>query len=300
MFSNVPVAAISFRPEKFNLQENVDRLEQRFEQAADGGAQLAVAPEGILEGYVVSEILVGRAPAESMNDVALTMRSPLIRRFRNLAIKRGICLAFGLAERCENGVFNCAVFIDHKGRTRGKYHKMQLAEGYCDTWWFNRLGKRSRAFSTPFGRAGFLICNDRWNEDIARIPVLDGARYLLIPSYGDRSRAQDQAVLSRARENGVPIVEANVGVTMIVSKGEIVAVSRKIDSITFGDISIPATSSQSNRNRHENTFLDWRKKEMPKRYRNHMKASRKDKKKRDLVSEIPVKHDSKGRLLFQM
>ena len=105
MFSNVPVAAISFRPEKFNLQENVDRLEQRFEQAADGGAQLAVAPEGILEGYVVSEILVGRAPAESMNDVALTMRRPLIRRFRNLAIKRGICLAFGLAERCVNGVF---------------------------------------------------------------------------------------------------------------------------------------------------------------------------------------------------
>ena len=255
MFTNVPVAAISFRPEKFNLEKNADRLEQRFHQAADGGAQLAVAPEGILEGYVVDEIIAGQAPAERMDEVALTMRSPLIRRFRDLAASREICLAFGLAERCDDGVFNCAVFIDHKGRVRGKYHKMQLAEGYCDSWWFNRLGERSRAFDTPFGRAGFLICNDRWNDDVARIPVLDGAQYLLIPSFGDRSRAQDRAVLSRARENGVPIVEANVGVTLIVSKGEIVAVSRKVDGITFGAISIPAAPSQANRNRHENAFL---------------------------------------------
>ena len=49
---------------------------------------------------------------------------------------------------------------------------MQLAAGYHESSWFNRLGARSRAFATPFGKCGVLICNDRWNPDLARIPVL--------------------------------------------------------------------------------------------------------------------------------
>ena len=136
---------------------------------------------------------------------------------------------------------------------------MQLAEGQHRSWWFNRLGKKSRAFNTPFGRAGFLICNDRWNEDIARIPVLDGAQYLLIPSFGDRSTRQDRTVLARARENGVPIVEANVGVTLIIDKGEIIAVSRRTTEILYGKISIPARPSSANRDVQEARFLRWRK-----------------------------------------
>ncbi|NKB66897.1 MAG: hypothetical protein GKR89_07550 [Candidatus Latescibacteria bacterium] len=220
MFRAVDVAAISFRPKKFALAANTDQLEDAFRRAAKGGAQLAVAPEGVLEGYVVMELISGEAPAERMREVAVTTRGPVIGRFRALARELGICLAFGLAERIDDDVFNCAVFIDEKGRLCGKYHKMQLAEGYHPSWWYNRLGAHARAFDTPFGRSGFLICNDRWNPDIARIPVLDGAQYLLIPSFGSRARNQDQAVLARARENGVPIVEANVGVTLIDAVAE--------------------------------------------------------------------------------
>src|SRR5207249_5352408 len=64
------------------------------------------------------------------------------------------------------------------------------------------IGRELRAFETPFGRAGFLICNDRWNPMIARTVVLDGARILLIPSYGSKRKSQNEAVLARARENG--------------------------------------------------------------------------------------------------
>ena len=28
-----------------------------------------------------------------------------------------------------------------------------------------------------------MVCNDRWNADLARLQVLDGAQLLLIPSY---------------------------------------------------------------------------------------------------------------------
>lgn len=279
MFIPVDVAAISFVPVKFGLQANADRLEVMFRRAAVGGAQLALAPEGVLEGYVVMDIIAGRVEAERMRAVAVATRSAMMDRFRALARELDMCLAFGLAERVGKEIYNCAVFIDHRGRLCGKYHKMQLAEGYHSSWWYNRLGKQSRAFNTPFGRCGFLICNDRWNPDIARIPVLDGAQYLLIPSFGSRSKDQDRNVLARARENGVPIVEANVGVTMVVSKGEVTALSRRETSITFSTIEIPAQPSKANRDRHEGRFINWRRKEMARRYRQTVAKAEQDKKK---------------------
>ena len=291
MFHDVRVAAISFKPRKLDLAGNAKRLEEMFREAAAGGAELAVAPEGVLEGYIVNEIIAGKIPPEEMNRVSLTMRAKTIQRFRELARSLRMCLVFGLAERVDGEVYNCAVFLDQKGRVRGKYHKMQLAEGHHRSWWWNRLGKRSRAFDTPFGRAGMVICNDRWNPDIARIPVLDGARYLLIPSFGSRSRAQDRAVLARARENGVPIVEANVGVNLIVSKGEIVALSRRTTGITHGTISIPAPPSESNRDRHERGFLSWRSREMPLRYRDQMRRKQTGR------HTAEIRHDTRGRLV---
>jgi predicted amidohydrolase len=270
MFNEVKVAAISFKPKKFDLAGNADQLEDMFRAAAAGGAALALAPEGVLEGYVVMEFIEGREDSARMREVAVTMRGPVIGRFRALARQLKIALAFGCAERIGDDVYNCALFIDAQGRIRGKYHKMQLAEGYHPSWWYNRLGKASRAFNTPFGRAGFLICNDRWNPDIARIPVLDGAQILLIPSFGSRSKQQDEAVLARARENGVPIVEANVGVRLIISKGEILAVERRLTGITYGTIEVPAAVGSANRNVHEKEFLRWRQKEMKARYKRQM------------------------------
>ena len=293
MYQSVDVAAISFRPKKFDLAGNADRLEAMFRTAAKGGAQLALAPEGVLEGYVVMELITGEEPEERMRDVAVTTRGPVMGRFRELARELGICLAFGLAERIGDDVYNCAVFIDHRGRLCGKYHKMQLAEGYHPSWWYNRLGAHARAFDTPFGRCGFLICNDRWNPDIARIPVLDGAQYLLIPSYGSRSKDQDRAVLARARENGVAIVEANVGVTLVISKGEIVALSRRVSEITYATIEIPVPASERNRDAQERSFLRWRQPEMRHRYKQgEAKRARSGPHDPDAVS-----HDQRGRLI---
>ena len=264
----VHVAATSFIPKKFDLEGNADHLEQAFRQAKKGGAKIAVAPEGALDGYVVNEIIAGEAPMEKMNEVAVPIDNPLIQRFQRLARELEMCLVFGFAERIEEDVFNCAVFIDHEGRICGKYHKMQFAEGYHPSWWFNRLGRQSRAFDTPYGRCGLMICNDRWNPQLARVAVLDGAQFLLIPAFGSRSEAQDEAVLSRGRENGVPVVEANVGVTLVVDGGQIRAIDRREEGITFGQITIPASKEPQpdERDRVEREFLHWRKEEMRRRY----------------------------------
>ncbi|GAG13611.1 unnamed protein product, partial [marine sediment metagenome] len=133
-------------------------------------------------------------------------------------------------------------------------------------------GQQSRAFDTPFGRCGIMICNDRWNPQLAKIPVLDGARFLVIPAMGSRSAGQDEAVLSRGRENGIPVVEANVGVTLVVDGDEITAVDRNEEGITFGQITVPppVKPKTAERDRVEREFLKWRTAEMHRRYKKTM------------------------------
>jgi predicted amidohydrolase len=262
------VAAISFVPVKFDLAGNADRLEVAFREAAAGGAKLAVAPEGILEGYVVNQILAGDFPVTRMREVAVSIEGPPIKRFQALARTLHLCLVFGFAERVGDEIFNAAVFIDDRGAICGKYHKMQFAEGYHSSWWFNRLGGRSRAFDTPFGRCGILICNDRWNALLACICALDGAQFLVIPAYGSTKTSQDVAILSRSNETGLPIIEANVGVSLVVSGGRVVAVERAPTTVLFAEVEIPQAKRPHPQKRDsiERKFLERRATEMVRRY----------------------------------
>lgn len=111
----VRVAAISFVPQKFDLDGNADRLERAFRAAKKGGAQIAVGPEGALDGYVVNEIIAGDVPAERMKKVAIKIEGPVVKRFKRLARELEMCLVFGFAERIDADVFNAAVFIDQQG-----------------------------------------------------------------------------------------------------------------------------------------------------------------------------------------
>ena len=266
MYESVEVAAISFRPTKWDKDGNADRMEQLFVRAAQGSPRLILTTEGALEGYVVMDVVEGRASADAMLDLAEPIDGPYIRRFQKLARTLNTCLAFGFAERIGDEAYNCALFLDRQGEICGRYNKVQLAEGTHSSWRFNRVGKRLRAFDTPIGRAGFVICNDRWNPQIVRALVLDGARVILIPSYGDKTKSQNQAVLARARENGVPIVEANVGMNLIISKGEICAYQWGNDQITYGVVDVPAAPGEASARQAEQDYFTEQTPEMERRY----------------------------------
>ncbi len=266
MYESVKVAAISYRPAKWDKQYNADRMEALFVEAAQKDPRMILITEGALEGYVVMDVVEGRAEAEDLIDVAEPIDGPYIRRFQKLARTLNTCLAFGFAERIGDEAYNCALFLDQDGEICGRYHKVQLAEGTHSSWNFNRIGQKLRAFDTPIGRAGFVICNDRWNPDIVRALVLDGARIILIPSYGSKTKDQNLAVLARARENGVPIVEANVGMNLIVSKGEICAYQWGNDQITHGVVEIPAAPGAQAARKAEQNYLAAQVPEMARRY----------------------------------
>ena len=107
---------------------------------------------------------------------------------------------------------------------------------------------------------------------VAHTLVLDGARVLLIPSAGLKAKRQNQAVLARARENGVPIVQAYFGLSLIVSKGEMVAYKWGSDQITVGVVDVPERPSRLAARACEKELLQWRDREMEKRYSNTMEG----------------------------
>jgi len=266
MYLSTKMSAISLKPIKWDKAANVEKLEAFFVEAAKDTPQLILATEGALEGYVVMDVIEGRATPEAMLDIAEPIDGVYIQRFRHLARQLKTCLCFGFAERIGTSVYNSAVFIDDSGGICGTYHKTQFAEGTHSSWTFNCIGKTLRAFDTPLGRTGILICNDRWNPLIARTLVLDGAQFLLIPSYGSKRKAQNRAVLARARENGVPIVEANVGMNLLISKGEVVAYKWGNDQISTAYIDMPVPPSTRAARRAEQEYLQSQGPEMENRY----------------------------------
>ncbi len=275
MFRKIKVAAISMKPARWEKEKNARKMESFIRRAARRHPDLIVLPEGLLDGYPINEVILRPEKRPAFLEIAEPIDGPYIARFRRLARSLGVCLCFGFSERIGREVFNCAIFLDSKGNICGKYHKTELAEGYHPSWYFNRMGKKLRAIDTPLGRCGMLICRDRINPMISRTLVLDGARMLLIPTLGAKDRTQNEAVLARARENGVPVVQANgAGMNLIVSKGEIVAYKWGVDKITHAEIEVPAKISRENARAHEREFLSKRGPMMKKFYRRIRQAIR--------------------------
>ncbi len=274
MFTRVKATAISIKPRRWEKARNADKIERFFREAASDGPDLILTTEGVLEGYVVNEVVERRRTAQDMLEIAEPIDGPYIDRFRRLAQELSTCLCFGFAERIGRDVYNAAIFIGREGDILGRYHKTQLAEGADPSWSFNRVGETLRAFDTPLGRVGILICNDRWNPMIAWTLALDGAWMLLIPSYGSKSRDQNRTVLARARENGLPIVEANVGMNLIISKGEIVAYKWGNDKITTAVVEVPASPSSEVAGAYETEYMKLQGPEMIRRHAETMKRLR--------------------------
>jgi predicted amidohydrolase len=272
------ISLLSCRPRKWDKAYNADLLEAFVRRANRKRPDLILGPEGMLEGYVVNEVIREPSTRDAMVEVAEPIDGPAIKRFRKLARTLKVCIAFGFAERIRREVYNAAVFIDPQGNICGKYHKTQFAEGYHHSWSFNRIGRKLRAFNTPLGRIGFLICNDRGNPMIARALALDGARLLLVPSYGSRSKPGNIACLKgRSAENGVPVAFANVGINILVSQGQVVAVDKRLDWITTGVVEMPAVPSKEEARAAERAYLQAQGPEMRRRHRATMLALRNEK-----------------------
>ena len=156
-----------------DLERNRDLHLDRMEKARAEGARLVVFPELSLTGYWLHDLVA---------EVALDPETaPLLGPLRE-ASKR-IDVVFGLVEAGEDGrPYNTAVWFGG-GRMVARQRKIHLPTyTLFDEGRYFAPGATVRAFDSPFGRAGLLICEDLWHPALAYVLAQDDADLLVVLS----------------------------------------------------------------------------------------------------------------------
>ncbi len=264
--TRVRIAGASVLTDKWDKPTNWSRIEKAVREAAlDGGADVVVTPEGVLEGYVINEVNRERDPdkkallTQKFLELGEPLDGPYIIKACRLAKELDIFFVFGFLERSGSLLANTAVLIDPEGEIIGKYSKTHFAQGYQVNPDFYCAGDDYPVFMTPFGAVGILICYDRQNPEPARILALKGAQLLLVPSYGsyDLQDGWNTTLMrTRAYENSFPVVFCHPFQTLLITgNGELKAIGQA-GQIQYYDFNTnPDNYKNRFKNRRPATYL---------------------------------------------
>ena len=151
--TDVTVAIIQYQVRDADkVGADAGRLAKFIRAAAAKGAKIIVAPETCFYRYSPWE-------RNGVTMAALASEYPaLTERFAALAKELRVCLVIGLREPLDaEHVYNTALFFGPDGKVLGKHHK--TVPSSAEKAW-TRAGKAARAFRTPYGTVGMLICKD--------------------------------------------------------------------------------------------------------------------------------------------
>lgn len=238
------VAALSLTPEPWDKQANLAKLERFARQAAAQGAQVIVAPEGFLEGYVGNQHRTpGLTRERYAAEAAERLDGPLLGRVRGLARELNVYLMTGFAESRAGGVYNSAVMFGPDGNVVLHYFKSHTMNDEP----FNTKGDAFPVASTPFGRWGALICFDRQVPEAARILAINGADIIFVPAWGGYGEMNDLMMRVRAYENGAYLAFVHPKRALLIdASGAIIAQNQgEHDQIVAGTFTVPSRRKHS-------------------------------------------------------
>jgi N-carbamoylputrescine amidase len=160
-------------------EENLQRAVSFVEQAAGLGAQVICLPELFRSQYFCQR----EDPV--LFDLAETIPGPSTEALGRVAREKKVTVVAPVFERRAAGLYhNSAAFIDAEGNVSGVYRKMHIPDdpAYYEKFYFTPGDLGFRAFDTPVGKIGTLICWDQWYPEGARLTSLRGASVLFYPT----------------------------------------------------------------------------------------------------------------------
>lgn len=166
------VAAAQFNPVLGDVKGNLRRHLELAAAAAAQGAELLLFPELSLTGYALRD---------AVWQVACPAGDPIFAPL--LEASRRLALCVGFVERGAEGLIHNSQAFFADGRLLHVHRKVFLPTyGLFEEGRFFARGQAIRAFDTPLGRMGLLICNDWWHAGGPLILAQDGATLLLAPA----------------------------------------------------------------------------------------------------------------------
>jgi len=200
---SLSVAVAQAPVEAGNVPANAATAVRLLEEAAAGGAQLAVFPELFLGGYDLPGMAADPRP------YGVTPDGNVLRELAGACRRLGIAAVIGASVPHAGGWANGAIVLDHHGRHVATYNKIQL-------WATERAvftpGDRYVMFGLHGFRIGVLICYDAGFPEHARALALAGADVVVCPSAfarGEEERRYHLYFPQRALENTVFVAVAN-------------------------------------------------------------------------------------------
>lgn len=197
------VACIQMRPERNNVEKNLEKMKAYIQEAAKKKVDFIVFPELITSGYECGKRFLELAePVDS---------SKSIEYIGKLAKQYSAHVIFGFPELDtlnQQVVYNSVALIDDFGTLKGVYRKAHLFGTEKEHF---RPGNQYPVFDTQFGEIAMMICWDTAFPEVARIYALKGAKVIFISTNWENPYSDDWdlAVRSRAADNTVYIVAAN-------------------------------------------------------------------------------------------
>jgi len=226
------------------LEDNFQRMEAYVREAARRRAQLVIAPEAVLDGYVAG------ADPETTRERMLTVAqvvgdSDYLTRASALCRELGIYLIFGFLEREGDDLFNSCALFDPQGEILARYSKVHPAqESYVTP------GRTLHPTDTPLGRVGFLICSDRGIVDNFSTLGVQGVEVIFLPMDGSGGPDNTQTLRVRARDNACWIIVANTWSCAIISaKGEVVLENYQTECVSVQTVHLYDTPKGEQRTR---------------------------------------------------
>lgn len=153
-----------------DLSRNIKKHVEYIRKARDGGADLVVFPELSLTGYSVKD---------SNWDIAL--RPSDTQHLKPLRDEsKDISVVVGCVEESEEfGIHNSALFL-HDGTVRPVHRKIYLPTyGMFEEQRYFHRGHSVRAFESPVGRIGVLVCEDLWHLPLPYLLAQDEAQVII-------------------------------------------------------------------------------------------------------------------------
>jgi len=242
MGREITVACLSIRPVPWKKEQNFQKAAEFLRDAAGQGADVALTPAGCLEGISAREAAAKNRGLDFL-ELAEPPDGPYLTEFRNLARQLWMHIVVGFALREGPAAYPGAVFIERTGTIAGQQVQTHFSREDRTDWFFHRPGQSIRAFDTDFGRVGLLVGADRWQPAVAECLRLDGAQILFNPAAGIWTQQNDEAVMRRSFETGLPVVHANPRTSLVVSRGERIAKQIGTDRITLVRVVVPEAPS---------------------------------------------------------
>jgi N-carbamoylputrescine amidase len=162
-----------------DADDNLRRAVSLVEEAAGRGAQVICLPELFRSRYFCQ-----REDA-SLFDLAESVPGPSTEALGRVAREKKVTVIAPIFERRAPGLYhNSVAIIDPEGNVSGIYRKMHIPDdpAYYEKFYFTPGDLGFRAFNTPVGKIGTLICWDQWYPEGARLTALRGANVLFYPT----------------------------------------------------------------------------------------------------------------------